>query len=74
MTTYFLPFTSSLPPGLSAPRATRNRAVFPELPARFEDIQVAVKAVETIFSKKNAFGFAMMHQKNESISRQLFYW
>ncbi len=56
-----IPFTESHLPSagtLLAARHARDRAAFPELPARFEDAKVATKAVETLFSKKSAFGFA----------------
>lgn len=43
---------------LLASRQARERAHFPALPKRFEDVSAATKAVETAFKKKGAFGFA----------------
>ena len=63
MKTELIPFTNELLPDagyLLAQRHKRNRAMFPELPARFEDASVARKAIETPWSKKTAGGFAAL--------------
>ena len=54
-------FTAEMIPeagSLLAQRHKRNRAKLPLLPARFEDSQVAVKAVETFWQKKFKNGYA----------------
>ena len=54
-------FTAEMIPeagNLLAQRHKRNRAKLPLLPARFEDSQVAVKAVETLWQKKFKNGYA----------------
>jgi hypothetical protein len=43
---------------LLARRHQRNRAILPLLPARFEDTQVAVKAVRAFWQKKFKIGYA----------------
>ena len=41
-------------------RHKRNRAIMPELPARFEDPAVATQAIETLLTKKTTNGFAAL--------------
>lgn len=56
-----LPFTSDMIPDagrLLADRHARNRTKLPLLPKRFEDPQVAVKAVETLWKEKFKSGYA----------------
>jgi len=63
MKTELIPFTKELLPEagkLLAQCHKRNRAMFPELPTRFEDASVARKAIETPWSKKTAGGFAAL--------------
>ena len=51
----YVPFTENMIPDagrLLADRHTRNRKSLPLLPVRFEDPQVATKAVETLWQKK----------------------
>jgi hypothetical protein len=60
MKTEYLPFTENMIPEagrLLAERHTRNRKVLPLLPARFEDPQLAAKAVETLWQKKLKNGY-----------------
>ena len=57
----YVQFTSETIPDagiLLAGQHTRNRKNLPLLPSRFEDPLVATKAVESVFSRKTAFGFA----------------
>ena len=66
MKTELIPFTKELLPNagnLLAQRHKRNRAMFPELPTRFEDASVARKAIETPWSKKTAGGFAALRDR-----------
>ena len=61
MKTEYIPFTESMLPDagrLLAGRHLRNRKNLPLLPARFEDPQVAVKAVQALWGKKLKNGFA----------------
>jgi GNAT superfamily N-acetyltransferase len=61
MKTEMIPFTKELLPEagkLLAQRHTHNRRALPELPARFEDSAVAAEAIETLWNKKTAQGFA----------------
>ena len=61
MKTEYLPFTKDMIPNagkLLADRHTRNRRSLPLLPARFEEPQVAVKAIETLWQKKTRNGYA----------------
>lgn len=61
MKTEYVRFTENMIPeagSLLAARHKRNRAVQPWLPARFEDPQVATKAVEVLWGKKNRNGYA----------------
>jgi len=61
MKTELVPFTESMLPDagrLLAQRHARNRKILPLLPARFEDRQVAAKAVEVLWQKKLKNGFA----------------
>jgi GNAT superfamily N-acetyltransferase len=63
MKTKFSPFTKELLPDagkLLSERHQFNRAALPALPTRFEDPQVATKAVETLWNKKSASGFAAL--------------
>jgi GNAT superfamily N-acetyltransferase len=63
MKTELIPFTKHLLPQASnilAQRHKSNRALLPELPPRFEDAQVAAKAIETLLAKKTASGFAAL--------------
>lgn len=50
----FLPQAATL----LAERHKRDRATFPEMPTRFEDPQVARKAIEAALQRKHASGFA----------------
>ena len=57
----YVPFTEKMIPEagrLLAERHTRNRKNLPLLPARFEDAQIASKAVEALWQKKLKNGFA----------------
>jgi GNAT superfamily N-acetyltransferase len=61
MKTEYLPFNDQMiaeAGRLLAARHKRNRAVLPLLPARFEDADVAAKAVETLWKKKFKNGYA----------------
>jgi GNAT superfamily N-acetyltransferase len=61
MKTKILPFTNDMIPEagrLLADRHARNRTQFPFLPPRFEDPQVAAKAVETLWKAKYKGGYA----------------
>jgi len=58
-----IPFQPELLPQageLLARRHRRDRAVLPELPARFEDAQVAQQAIEAALQRKQAHGFAAL--------------
>lgn len=64
MKTEISPFTKELLSDagrLLAQRHKHNRRVLPELPVRFEDPQVATKAVETLWNRRTAHGFAALH-------------
>jgi len=61
MKTEYVPFTESMIPEagkLLAARHARNRKVLPLLPARFEDPQVAIKAIEALWKEKLKNGYA----------------
>jgi ribosomal protein S18 acetylase RimI-like enzyme len=61
MKTEYLPFTESMITDagkLLAKRHAHNRKSLPLLPARFEDLQVATKAVVTLWQKKLKNGYA----------------
>ena len=61
MKTELLPFTSEMIPdagSLLAGRHARNRKRLPLLPARFEDPQIAAKAVESLWQSKFRNGYA----------------
>lgn len=61
MKTEFLPFRTEMIADagkLLAGRHTCNREMLPLLPARFEDVEVATKAVEAMWQKKHRDGFA----------------
>jgi len=61
MKTKYLSFNENLIPEagrLLAERHAHNRKSFPLLPARFEDPQVAAKAVESLWQKKQKSGYA----------------
>src|SRR5215208_5790434 len=61
MKTEYLPFTTDMIPEagrLLAERHQRNRVQIPELPFRFEDPQVACKALEALWKEKLKNGFA----------------
>jgi GNAT superfamily N-acetyltransferase len=61
MHTEIRPFTEEMLPtagNMLAQRHKRNRAEFPLLPARFEESQVAAKAVSTVWDKKFKYGYA----------------
>src|SRR5919106_50707 len=63
MKSELIPFTIELLPEagkLLAERHRHNRLVLPELPARFEDANDTMKAIETLWNKKSASGFAAM--------------
>lgn len=63
MKTKLLPFTQEMIPEageLLAKRHQRNREILPVLPARFEQPEVAKKAIETLLEKKNTSGYAAM--------------
>lgn len=63
MKTEYVSFTENLIPEagrLLAERHARNRKSLSLLPARFEDPQVAVKAVETLWQKKQKSGYAAL--------------
>ena len=65
MKTEYVPFTESMLPEagrLLAQRHARNRKSLPLLPARFEDPQVAVKAVQALWQKKLKNGFAAFRE------------
>ena|SRR5258706_629914 len=61
MKTEYLPFTNEMihqAGKLLAERHVRNRKSLPILPARFEDPQVATKAVEALWQNKLKNGYA----------------
>jgi len=61
MKTEYIPFTKEMIPDagkLLAERHTHHRKSLPLLPARFEDPQVATKAVEALWQKKLKNGYA----------------
>jgi ribosomal protein S18 acetylase RimI-like enzyme len=63
MKTELIPFTKELLPDagkLLAQRHQHNRLALPELPARFEDANVAAKAIEPLFEKKGSSGLAAL--------------
>ncbi|MDX1524158.1 MAG: GNAT family N-acetyltransferase [Anaerolineae bacterium] len=63
MTLQLIPFEPELLPQageLLARRQRRDRAIFPELPARFEDKAVAQQAIEAALARKHAHGFAAL--------------
>jgi len=63
MKTKYVSFTEGMIPEagkLLAQRHTRHRTKLPGLPARFEDPQVATKAVETLWQKKFRNGYAAL--------------
>ncbi len=63
MKTELIPFTKELLPEarkLLAQRHQRNRDILPELPVRFENADIATKAIETLWSNKTANGFAAL--------------
>ncbi len=63
MKTEFLPFTYEMIPAageLLARRHRRNREILAVLPTRFEQPDVAAKAVETHLEKKNTSGYAAL--------------
>ncbi len=67
MKTNLLPFTSDMIPEaarLLADRHARNRTQLPLLPIRFEDPQVAAKAVETLWKEKYKSGYASFRNGN----------
>ena len=56
-----LPFTTEMIPDagkLLANRHAANRKILPLLPARFEETEVATKAVETLWQEKYSHGYA----------------
>src|ERR1041384_5311698 len=64
MKTNILPFTSDMIPEagrLLADRHARNRTQLPLLPTRFEDPQIAAKAVETLWKEKYKSGYTAFH-------------
>jgi len=66
MKTEYSPFTEQMIPAagkLLAERHTRNRQSLSLLPKRFEDIQVATKAVETLWQKKLKNGYAAFRDR-----------
>jgi hypothetical protein len=67
MKTELIPFTRELLPDagrLLAQRHHHNRLALPELPARFEEVEVTTKAIESVFGKKTTRGFgAIRHGK-----------
>jgi GNAT superfamily N-acetyltransferase len=63
MTTEYSAFTQEMIPAageLLARRHARNRAALPLLPQRFEDPQVAARAVENLWNRKLKNGFAAL--------------
>lgn len=61
MKTKFLPFTNEMIPEagqLLAERHKYNREILSLLPARFEDVKIASKAIETVWQEKYTKGFA----------------
>jgi ribosomal protein S18 acetylase RimI-like enzyme len=63
MKTELIPLITELLPDagkLLAQRHQHNRRVLPELPVRFEDADVATKAIEALWDKKTARGFAAL--------------
>ena len=57
----YIPFTNEMIPQageLLAERHMRNRQTLPSLPIRFEDPQIAIKAVEALWQKKLKSGYA----------------
>ena len=57
----YIPFTNEMIPQageLLAERHMRNRQTLPSLPMRFEDPQLAIKAVEALWQKKLKSGYA----------------
>lgn len=63
MKTELIPFTKELLPNageLLAYCHKLNRTMLPELPARFEDIKVSARAIETVWDKKTTNGFAAL--------------
>lgn len=61
MKTEYLSFTEDMIPDagkLLADRHARNRKVIPLLPVRFEDQQIATKAVEALWQKKLKSGYS----------------
>src|SRR5688572_24711552 len=66
MKTELIPFTKDLLPEagrLLSERHGHNRRVLPELPTRFEDASIASKAIETLWNKKSAGGFAALRDE-----------
>ena len=60
-----VPFTEEMLPDASrmlALRHQRNRAARPELPERFEDAGVAIKAIGSLLTKPDSRGFAALHE------------
>lgn len=63
MKTNLVPFTKEMIPEagkLLAKRHQRDRKVLPILPDRFESIEVAEKAIKSLFEKKNSQGYAAL--------------
>jgi ribosomal protein S18 acetylase RimI-like enzyme len=63
MKTEYIPFTPDMIPEageLLSQRHCRDRAVLPLLPERFEDPEIAAKAIETLLEKQNTSGYAAM--------------
>jgi RimJ/RimL family protein N-acetyltransferase len=66
MKTEYLPFTNEMVPDagrLLAKRHTRNRKQLPWLPARFEDPEVAAKAVAALWKEKLKSGYAAFRDR-----------
>src|SRR6266508_6191983 len=67
MKTEYLPFTEEIIPDAGTLLATRHacdRKNLPLLPARFEDPQIAAKAIETLWHEKFSSGYAAFRDGN----------
>jgi GNAT superfamily N-acetyltransferase len=66
MKTELIPFTKELLPDASkllSARHGHNRRVLPQLPMRFENASIASNAIQTLWNKKSASGFAAMRDE-----------
>ena len=65
MKTKYVPFSNEMLPEagkLLAERHKRNRKDLPLLPSRFEEVDIAVKAVEALWNEKQRNGFAAFRE------------